>query len=260
MKLAGGQRYSTVAAGRLRRARAAGTAGAARRVGGGRPRHRRAAVRDSRRHRERARPAARRVQPRAARLRRPRGPGEDRPARRSAAGSRRSSSSRCRRRTLDALVASLRQDFTNAFARVRSYKATEDDIGENFARAENYLSLVGLVIVILGGIGVSSVTRVFVQQKMKASPSSSAWARGRRQLLAVYVAQVMVLGLAGSVLGVVLALGAIAAIPATLAAAATPGRGHPLRPDRAGGDAGRSASACWCRCCSRWCRCSRCGT
>jgi putative ABC transport system permease protein len=65
---------------------------------------------------------------------------------------------------LDRLVTTLRADFTNTFARVRSYKATEDDIGEDFTRAENYLSLVGLVIVILGGIGVSSVTRVFVQQ------------------------------------------------------------------------------------------------
>ena len=70
--------------------------------------------------------------------------------------------------TFDKLIVDLRADFKNEFARVRSYKATEDDIGEDFKRAENYLSLVGLVIVILGGIGVSSVTRVFVQQKMKS--------------------------------------------------------------------------------------------
>ena len=38
-------------------------------------------------------------------------------------------------------------------------------IGRDFDRAENYLSLDGLVIVILGGIAVSSVTRVFVRQK-----------------------------------------------------------------------------------------------
>ena len=60
----------------------------------------------------------------------------------------------------------LRQDFTSEPVRVRSYKATEDEIGEDFTRAEDYLSLVGFVILILGGIGVSSVTRVFVQQKM----------------------------------------------------------------------------------------------
>ena len=35
-------------------------------------------------------------------------------------------------------------------------------------RAENYLSLVGFVILVLGGIGVWSVTRVFVRQKIQS--------------------------------------------------------------------------------------------
>jgi putative ABC transport system permease protein len=125
--------------------------------------------------------------------------------------------------TLDALVASLRGDFSNQFARVRSYKATEDDIGENFARAEDYLSLVGLVIVILGGIGVSSVTRVFVQQKIRSIAVLKCVGARSSQLLVIYLAQVIILGLAGSGLGVVLAAIAIAAIPSALAAAATPG-------------------------------------
>ena len=125
--------------------------------------------------------------------------------------------------SLDALVAGLRADFANEFPRVRSYKATEDDIGENFTRAENYLSLVGLVIVILGGIGVSSVTRVFVQQKMKSIAVLKCVGGRSSQLLSVYVTQVLVLGLAGSLLGIGLAAAAIRAIPSTLAAAATPG-------------------------------------
>ena len=105
---------------------------------------------------------------------------------------------------------------------MRSYKATEDDIGEDFTRAENYLSLVGLVIVILGGIGVSSVTRVFVQQKMKSIAVLKCVGARSSQLLAVYVAQVAVLGLAGSLLGVLLAALAMRAIPSLLAGA-TPG-------------------------------------
>ena len=84
---------------------------------------------------------------------------------------------------------------------MRSYKATEDNIGDNFARAENYLSLVGLVIAILGGIGVSSVTRVFVQQKMKSIAVLKCSGATSSRLLAVYVAQVVVLGLAGAALG-----------------------------------------------------------
>ena len=124
--------------------------------------------------------------------------------------------------TLDALIRDLRADFANQFARVRSYKATEDDIGEDFARAENYLSLVGLVIVILGGIGVSSVTRVFVQQKMKSIAVLKCVGARSSQLLAVYVAQVAMLGLAGSLLGVALAEVAMRGIPSLLAGA-TPG-------------------------------------
>ncbi|HEX6163198.1 MAG TPA: FtsX-like permease family protein [Vicinamibacterales bacterium] len=122
----------------------------------------------------------------------------------------------------DKLIVDLRADVANEFARVRSYKAVEDDIGEDFARAEDYLSLVGLVIVILGGIGVSSVTRVFVQQKMKSIAVLKCVGARSSQLLAVYVAQVAVLGLAGSLLGVVLAELAMRAIPSFLAGA-TPG-------------------------------------
>lgn len=124
---------------------------------------------------------------------------------------------------LEALVTTLRRDLASSFVRVRSYKATEDDIGEDFTRAENYLSLVGLVIVILGGIGVSSVTRVFVQQKMRSIAILKCVGGRSWQLLAVYMAQVLALGLLGSVLGVVLAGLAIRVISKALAAAATPG-------------------------------------
>ena len=114
---------------------------------------------------------------------------------------------------LDKLVSDLREDFKNEFIRVRSFKQAEDAIGDDFERAENYLSLVGLVIVILGGIGVSSVTRVFVQQKMKSIAVLKCVGARSSQLLAVYVAQVAVLGLAGSLLGVLLAELAMRAIP-----------------------------------------------
>ena len=65
------------------------------------------------------------------------------------------------------LVKVLNDEFSNNFINTRSYLATDDAIGRDFDRAENYLSLVGLVIVILGGIAVSSVTRVFVLQKIR---------------------------------------------------------------------------------------------
>jgi len=101
----------------------------------------------------------------------------------------------------------------NEFVRGRGYWSTADRMGQNLMRAENYLSLVGLVVLILGGIGVSSVTRVFVQQKVRSIAILKCVGSTTSRILAIYMTQVVVLGLAGSVLGVALAAGVIAALP-----------------------------------------------
>ena len=76
--------------------------------------------------------------------------------------------------------------------------------------------MVGLVIVILGGIAVSSVTRVFILQKIRSIAVLKCVGARSRQIIAVYLLQVLTLGLAGSLLGVALARAAIAAIPLSL--------------------------------------------
>src|SRR5947207_4598614 len=107
------------------------------------------------------------------------------------------------------LFRALRREFRDEFINVRSYRANDDQVGRDFERAENYLSLVGLVIVILGGIAVSSVVRVFVLQKIKSIAVLKCVGGTSRQIVAVYLLQVMALGLAGSGLGVGLARAAI---------------------------------------------------
>ena len=115
------------------------------------------------------------------------------------------------------LVRDIRRDFREQFVNARSYRSTEDQIGEDLIRAENYLSLVGFVIVVLGGIGVWSVTRVFVRQKIRSVAILKCLGATTGQVLATYVMQVVFLGLAGSALGVALAAAAIQAIPASVA-------------------------------------------
>jgi putative ABC transport system permease protein len=117
---------------------------------------------------------------------------------------------------IEPLVKALRTDFKEEFVSARSYRSTDDEVGQDFDRAENYLSLVGLMIVILGGIAVSSVTRVFVTQKMRSIAVLKCVGARSAQIIAVYLVQVLSLGLAGSVLGVGLARLAIAAIPLAL--------------------------------------------
>jgi putative ABC transport system permease protein len=115
---------------------------------------------------------------------------------------------------VDPLTIALRSAFANEFVGVRSYRRSEDQMGENLTRAENYLSLVGLVVLILGGIGVSSVTRVFVQQKLRSIAILKCVGATSGEILAVYMTQVLMLGIAGSLLGVAIAAGVIAAVPA----------------------------------------------
>jgi putative ABC transport system permease protein len=119
------------------------------------------------------------------------------------------------------LASDLRLAFSDEFVNVRWYRRTEDQMGENLTRAENYLSLVGLVVLILGGIGVSSVTRVFVQQKVRSIAILKCVGSTSVQLLAVYMAQVLLLGVCGSLLGIALAGGVLAAVPALVGDLAT---------------------------------------
>ena len=107
------------------------------------------------------------------------------------------------------LVAALRSEVANNLVSVRSYRDSEESLGEQFARAENYLSLTGLVVLVLGGIGVSSVTRVFVEQKKKTIAVLKCVGATGRRLTAAYLAQVLALGALGSLLGVALAKAAI---------------------------------------------------
>ena len=118
---------------------------------------------------------------------------------------------------MPSLVTLLRDDVRGQFITVRSYRQTEDRIGDNLERAENYLSLVGLVIVVLGGISVSSVMRVFVQQKIKTIAVAKCVGATTRQILSVYLLQALTLGLAGSLLGVGLASLALRAVPPEIA-------------------------------------------
>lgn len=119
------------------------------------------------------------------------------------------------------IVTILRRELRDEFANARSYRSTDDQIGRDFDRAENYLSLVGLIIVILGGIAVSSVTRVFILQKIRSIAVLKCVGARTWQIIAIYVIQVSALGLAGSLLGVLMARGALATVPWALGPSST---------------------------------------
>ena len=99
---------------------------------------------------------------------------------------------------VEPVVKRLRARLSNSFASVRSYHDTEERVRAQIEGAQHFLGLVGYVILVLGGIGVWSVTRVFLQQKRtsiaalkclgassapdpRGLPPAGAGARPRRQ-------------------------------------------------------------------------------
>ncbi|HEX7312496.1 MAG TPA: FtsX-like permease family protein [Pyrinomonadaceae bacterium] len=131
---------------------------------------------------------------------------------------------------LNEFVNALRTEVGNNVVNVRSYRDSQENLGEQFSRAENYLSLTGLVVLVLGGIGVSSVTRVFVEQKKKSIAVLKCVGATGRRLTAAYLAQVLALGALGSLLGVALAKGALLFVRARFAESLPPNLSYDLQP------------------------------
>ncbi len=117
---------------------------------------------------------------------------------------------------IEPLVTTVREQFRGSFVSARSYRSTEDRLGEDLRVSENYLSLIGFVMVVLGGIGVWSVTRVFIGQRIRSIAVMKCLGATSRQILGIYLAQVATLGLLGSLLGLVLGGVALRFLPGGL--------------------------------------------
>ncbi len=103
------------------------------------------------------------------------------------------------------LVKALRESLKGTTITVQSYRETQENLNEQFERTENYLSLTGLLILVLGGVGVWNVARVFVEQKRKSIAVLKCLGASGTRIITVYLLQILTLGLIGSLFGVFLA-------------------------------------------------------
>jgi putative ABC transport system permease protein len=131
---------------------------------------------------------------------------------------------------LETVVQQLRDELRGQLVTINSYRDAQANLNEQFTRTENYLSLTGLVVLVLGGIGVSSVTRVFIEQKKVSIAVLKCLGGTSKQITAVYLAQVIALGLAGSLLGVALAKGALLLVGHYFAESLPPDMSYKLAP------------------------------
>ncbi len=104
-----------------------------------------------------------------------------------------------------ALVKNLRETLKGTILTVQSYRETQENLSEQFEKTENYLSLTGLLILVLGGVGVWNVARVFVEQKRKSVAVLKCLGASGTRIITVYLLQILTLGFLGSLFGIALA-------------------------------------------------------
>ncbi len=91
-----------------------------------------------------------------------------------------------------------------ARVRVRTVQDTERNLTETVSRLANFLSIIGLVALLLGGIGVASGVNAFVAAKIDTVAMLRCLGATSRQVLALYVVQAAAMGLVGASAGAAL--------------------------------------------------------
>ena len=101
--------------------------------------------------------------------------------------------------------------------RARTVADTERGLTEAVDRLSNFLSIVGLIALLLGGVGVASGVGAFVARKLDTVAVLRCLGATSRQVLAIYVTQAGLMGLAGAGAGVLLGLALQFGLPRLLA-------------------------------------------
>ena len=98
-------------------------------------------------------------------------------------------------------VARLRPRFQKENVRVVTVAQRERNLTESTAQLADFLGIVGLIALLLGGIGVASGVNAFVARKIDTVAVLRCLGATSAQVLAIYVAQAAAMGLVGAAIG-----------------------------------------------------------
>ncbi len=116
-------------------------------------------------------------------------------------------------------VAEVRQILKQSFpeATLADYTETHPIITRGLDRATTFLSLIGLIALVIGAMGVASAMHGHLQQKLDSIAMMKCIGARSGQIIRIYTAQTLMLGLTGGVMGACLGVGVAAAFPGMIA-------------------------------------------
>ena len=86
---------------------------------------------------------------------------------------------------------------------IRTYKDMQSSLSSSIERMGQYLGALGVIALLMGGIGVAMIVRTFMAQKLDTVAIMNCLGASSRTLLKVYLFQATLVGVVGSILGVV---------------------------------------------------------
>lgn len=115
----------------------------------------------------------------------------------------------------DAMILDARKELSAAFpeAVIADYRETHPLITRGLNNATTFLSLVSLIALVVGALGVAMAMQSHLQQKLDSIAVMKALGGRSSQILRVYLLQAMLLALAGGVVGLILGAGVQKAFP-----------------------------------------------
>ncbi|HEV8599857.1 MAG TPA: FtsX-like permease family protein [Gemmatimonadales bacterium] len=84
---------------------------------------------------------------------------------------------------------------------IRTVEEDREDLSEALSRLGNYLGLVALIALLLGGLGVASAVNVFIKRKLDTIAVLRCLGATSREVFAVYLLQALAMGGIGSAIG-----------------------------------------------------------
>jgi putative ABC transport system permease protein len=105
----------------------------------------------------------------------------------------------------------------SAQVRARTVAETEFNLTQAIDQLRDFLSVIGLVALLLGGIGVASGVNAFVMRKIDTVAILRCLGATSRQVLGIYLIQAVAMGFLGAAAGALLGIGVQLLLPRVLA-------------------------------------------
>lgn len=116
-----------------------------------------------------------------------------------------------------AVRSKLEHDLRSKRIEITTVEDRKKDLGRAMENLEHYLSLGGLIALLLGGVGVASAIHAHAKEKVAAAAILRCLGLSSTRTLAIFVAQGFGLGLVGACAGAALGLAVQTALPAIVA-------------------------------------------